>query len=124
MSKYKITGIVLVDLGSIETGQHIPYFLCAEVTGPKGGTYVLDEVCTEHLLKRATKDAYVKFKPVFTEAVFQGKLKRSTVSFKGSSDEGVKQYASQVKATPLIRKDGIETVKKMAENLDMSFMSK
>lgn len=123
MRSYKFKGVVLVDLGSTSTGQHIPYFLCSEVVGPRGGTYVLDSVCTQTLLKAVTRDVTAS-ESLLSEAYRQGKITGLRLNTKESSDVAVKNYAQQIKATPLIRKDGVVLAKKMATNFDMSFMSK
>ena len=101
---YEISKIVLVKLH--ET--HIPYFGYMEVTGPKGGKYIVDEFNTHKICNIATD----KRTTSLNEVVIMTRLGRAEniIEFTNVqiNDTTIKKVAKEKKAVLLQRLEGIK----------------
>lgn len=113
MQNYKISKLVMVKLHDT----HIPYFGYLEITGPKGGKYIVDEFCTQFVCRAATNEKSIGLHEAII--MFRACRRLGIVEYKKmeSGDEALKKLAREAKATPLIRGDGMEKARVIGATL-------
>lgn len=115
---YKIQQIIIVRLSN----SHIPYFKGLLIVGPRGGKYLLDEFNSEKLIKTVLKDKMELLK------TFDFRIPNMLMSFGlhikklivMNEDVLINTLAKKYNAKALIRQDGLETVKKISDQLEYS----
>lgn len=97
------------------SANHIPYFVCSYIQGPKGGMYVLDEFNTEYLFRKIT-GVQLSGK----ESIVKNLVSKNGVVARHSEYDAAenKKVAKEFGYRYLERLNGKDTTEKIAKGLD------
>lgn len=111
MGGYKIIKFIYCKLSA----NHIPYFICSYIQGPKGGVYVLDEFNTEYLFKKITG-----LQLSGKESIVRSLVSKNGIGLKYSEydAEANRKIAKEFGYKYLERLNGKDMTEKIAKNFD------
>lgn len=103
MVRYKLKAAVFNRL-KLNHGEHIPYLIGTVVEGPRGGTYMLDEFCSEHFCRKINND-YIKTGAFVKQLAIKGVIAMCEVNKPDfSSDRDIGKLAKEFKCTKALKR--------------------